>query len=343
MQAHIVVTGKLGKAQLAPDGQSGTTELKVIRVLKEHPLITGKRTLSIPRYVPESEGKTFVILGDVIKGQLDFYRGIPVQGDLDSIESYLTGAAKLFKEKPEKRLAFAFAYLNHPDPEIARDATALFFRAELADLRAARKAYDREKLLKWLEDKQAPLYRQSVFAKLLGACGTVEDKPRFQEYLSQADVEIDFLPGYYFLDPAEGRGAAFSVLADGKQSFARRQLALRTIRFILGDCSPEAREALGKRLTSVLDREDTADLIVEVLRSYQLWGQTDAVLGLYARRNESGEHFKALERAVVRYALQSPEPKASMFIAELRTKKPDMIADVEEYPQLEKAQPAKNP
>ena len=313
--------------------------MTVVKVLKRRPLFKGKQKVSLPTAVPDCDGKTFVLFAEVVKGRLDFYYGVPTNTDAAEFERYLCGAVKVMKEGPEKRLGFAFPYLNNPNEAIAADAVLTFAKAELADLRAAGKVYDRAKLLQWLRDKETPPYRVSLFAVLLGACGKAEDKPLFREPLLQAETADGFVLGYYFLDPPEGKEAALRMLTDGKLSFPRRHATLRTIRFILGESTPQDLETLAKRLVLTFDQEDMADLIVEVLRTYKIWGPTEEVLRLYTKQ----EKTPILVRALARYALQSPDPKAKAFVAELRKKEPERVADVEELLQLENPQPGKSP
>jgi hypothetical protein len=50
--ADLIVVGVMKNAQVNPDG-NGTTELHVKTVVKDHPYLTGRKVLIMPRYQPE--------------------------------------------------------------------------------------------------------------------------------------------------------------------------------------------------------------------------------------------------------------------------------------------------
>src|SRR4051812_23328129 len=55
-QANLIVFGKLSNAKLDKDaelGNRGTTDIEIELVVKPHEILGDKKTLTIPRYVPD--------------------------------------------------------------------------------------------------------------------------------------------------------------------------------------------------------------------------------------------------------------------------------------------------
>ncbi len=118
----ILVFGKLDNAR--QEGETNLTD-----VLVEHTFLTDsylKKTkrVTIKRYLPIPDAKnppTFLLFGDVDPkdGTPDYFKGVLVSS---AVVEYLKGLLSL-KDKPRaEQLRFCFAYLEHEDKEIRRNA-----------------------------------------------------------------------------------------------------------------------------------------------------------------------------------------------------------------------------
>ncbi len=112
-----------------------------------------------------------------------------------------------------------------------------------------------------------------------------------------------------------------------------RYSALRTVRYLRQtrpDIIPPS--DLVAALSILLDQKDIADIAIEDLRKWRCWDLTDRILALYTR---SSHNVPIIRRSICRYAMQCPRAKAAAFVAEVRKKDPQAIADTEEMLQLE--------
>src|SRR5205807_3520526 len=131
------------------------------------------------------------------------------------------------------------------------------------------------------------------------------------------------------------------VLKDGKQEFLMRYAALRTLRFFWEqrpDVLPKTALVNGQAL--VLEQHDMADFAVEDLRKWQRWEMTDRVLDLFTRETHN---VPVVRRAILRFALRSPQPRAVAFVEEQRRRERDWVSDTEELLRLESEPPASAP
>jgi hypothetical protein len=112
-----------------------------------------------------------------------------------------------------------------------------------------------------------------------------------------------------------------------------RYAALRVIRF-LKDSRPDLvnKADLVGAVQRLLAQADIADLAIEDLRKWADWASLDQVLALYDQKSHD---VPIIKRAIVRFALACPEPKATAFVQNVRKADPDMVKDVEELLKLE--------
>src|SRR5947209_6316919 len=92
-QADFILYGTLSNARPDPNGEfgKGTTDLNIELVIKPHPMVAGKKTITIPRYQP-TDGKDtkFLIFFNLTDGKLDPYRGESVDAK-SKLPEYLKG------------------------------------------------------------------------------------------------------------------------------------------------------------------------------------------------------------------------------------------------------------
>ena len=82
-----------------------------------------------------------------------------------------------------------------------------------------------------------------------------------------------------------------------------------------------------------LARNDLADLVIEDMRRWQDWDLTPSVLALFGKK---GFDAPIMRRAIVRYALSCPRDEAKRLIADLKTKDPQLIDEIQETLDFEK-------
>lgn len=342
-EAQVVLFGKLSNSKLNENAKAGepegSTDLEILKVIKDHPILAGQTAVVLPRFIPaaQKESVEYIIFAEVVEGKIDPYRGMPV--DSKEFVDYLAGAVKVGAAKPGEKLAFFFPYLDDEDPNVSGDAYKEFANAPYADVVAAAKSYDADKLISWIQSKETPGYRIGLYGCLLGTCGRASDAPVLRSIIDSPDSRpitgVDgLMGGYCILDPEHGPDYVLNMLCDSKNDFNLRYAALRTVRFLLTEMPGADRKAIFARMAAGIEVPDMSDLVIDEFRKNKVWDPADKVLGLYGKPEFD---LQVIRRAIIRFALKCPQPETQAFVAKLREKDPQLVADVEEILRFEEA------
>jgi hypothetical protein len=338
-QARIILLGRVEKS----DPTRGTSEIRILSVVRSDPFLKDSEKIELSKFIPIVDPKDppkFLIYCDVFQNKLDPYRGVMVTGD--ETAKYLKGALALDPKEPARNLLYYFDYLEHPDKSVAADAFLEFAKSTDQEIGQVAARFSAAKLRGWLQDPKTIDYRLGMYAFLLGACGGAEDAAILQRMLQKpSDNNLKaydgLLGGYIQLKPEEGWRMVHDILRDPAKDFRLRDAALRTMRFFYSWKPKESKEQIMKGIAAALPQGDIADLAVEDLRRWKLWDLTDDVLALYGRKSHDAP---LMRRAIIRYAICCPNPRAAEFIAQRRRDDTETVRDVEESVQAEKT-PAK--
>jgi len=330
-KAQVIVVGKLTNPRLSSTNlDGGTTDLVIETVLKDHAILKGKTKLTLARYLPVDEkSPRHLLLADVVDGKLDVLSGRPITDE--RLLDYLQSVIRLNEPDGAKRLIFYFRYIDSPVAEVAADAYVEFAKSTDAEVTAAAKHLDADRLRKLVRDPALPAPQLGLFAYLLAACGkdadanlllaTIKaDTPRTQSALR------GLLAGYIALRPKDGWPMVTRIVSDPKRPFLDRYAALGVARFFQNGPSDVRAEIL-KVMKAGVEQGDLAEIPVEDLRRWGWWDLTDSVLAQFDKKSHD---FPMVRRAIVRYALMCPKPEAAKFIAALRKQDAEFVAGVEE-------------
>lgn len=348
--ARLVLHGTLSNARLTGDGPGkGLTDFAVGAVIKLDPALPREKQfrrgdrLVLPHYLPATDAVNplhYLLFCDVSRGRLDVYRGLEATG---RVVDYLKEALALDAKDSRRCLLYFFRHLDDPDREVAADAFMEFAKATDQQVSDVAGLLPPAKLRAWLKGPDTPRERLGLYAFLLGCCGNKDDVAWFEAALARAtkaDGPAEFrgavdgiLAGYIRLRPQEGWERAARVLADGRAALPVRISATRTLRFYHAWKPNESRAPALRALGGMLAQGDLADMAVEELRQWRAWDLTDSVLALYGR---PGFEAPIARRAVVRYALCCPLPRAKAFVAEVRKSDPRTVEQIEDVLQNER-------
>jgi hypothetical protein len=333
LQASMVIYGTFINPKLGTEGaDNGTTEFKIEKVLKSHPILNNRQVIVLPKYVPETK-KKYIIFCDVFKNYIEPYRGEELVEGSQLLE-YLTSSLKFKDAAPGDKLRHYFDFLNSPDLNVSTDAYREFAKADYTEYREMAKKLPADTLAEWLEDPKTPAYRYGLYASLLGHCGdpkkhgallrSMIDDPR-----KRLGSGIDgMMAGYLLLQPKEGWEHLKGFLKNEKEDFFVRYAVLRTLRFFWDYRNDVlSKEEILKGMSMVIQLHDLADFAIDDLRNWQAWKMTDEVLDLFAK--DSHNH-PVVRRAILRFALCSPAPRAKAFVTEQRKRDPAWVSDTEE-------------
>jgi hypothetical protein len=338
-KASLVVYGTFTNARLKNGfAGEGESDFEIEQAIKSHDIIKGVKKFTVPQYKNHPKIK-FVLFCDVYKGRIDAFRADAIAEESELI-NYFTGAVKV-KDRPlSDRLLYCFPYLNSPEFEVSLDAYREFANADYKDYRDMAQKLDPKVLVAWLDDPKTPPYRYGLYSSLLGHCGK---GPEHGEFLHHLIENMDrhkgsgldgMMVGYIMIQPKEGWAyLEKDVLANSKSDFQVRYAALRAIRF-LGAQRPDLveKKSLVHGMMESAEFADIADFAIEDLRKWRCWDMTDPILKLASRKSHQ---VGVIQRAVLRFALQSPTKSAAAYVAEQRKRDPDQVRDTEEILKLE--------
>jgi hypothetical protein len=337
-QAKLILYGTLANPRLtAGVGTAAGTDLHIEQVIKSHPFLAGRTTVTLPRWLPvdPKAPPKFLVFCDVFSDKLDPYLGSPVK--TPAAVEYIKGAMALETADRLKQLAYFGRYLDHADADVAADAFLEFAKSADADVARAAKTLDPARVRKLLADPQTAPERLSLLAYLLGACGGPADADFLGRLLRQPDERVQaayggVLAGYIMLKPADGWPLAYAVLGDATRKYPERAAVVTTLRFFHG-ARPETRREVLRGMALILPQGDMADMAIEDLRQWQWWDLTADLLTQYGKKSHASP---LVRRSIVRYSLVCPLPEARQFVARLRQTDAEMVKDVEESLQFEK-------
>jgi hypothetical protein len=345
-RSRAAVLGSVVNARLGADPTSGTSDLRIEAVIKNDPAIQGKTTVTLPRYVPPDPKLKFLVTLELIRGQLDVFRGIAVSSD--RIVKYLQDApAKPDEVTPEKgaeRLRYFFPFLNDADSEIAADAFKEWATSSNREVGLIASKLPPDNLRTWLLDKKTPAHRLSLYGFLLGACGNDSDAEMLRRFILNPDERMaaaldGLLAGYIHLRGPVGWKLTEEVLADTQRPFTQRHSVLRMLRFYHGFEPEKTRPQLLRCARIMLEQVEMVDLGVTHLRRWQIWDETPQVLKLYGTKLAEAP---ITSRAIVLYALACPRPEAKTFVEKLQATNPMLVEEMRESLQFDQPAKAKN-
>jgi hypothetical protein len=317
-----------------------TTDLRITDVLRSDPALKDKKVISVKQYLPVSDAKNpprYLVFCDVVKDEFDPFRGVPLQS-ADSAD-YARKVLKLDARDQTANLLFFFRYLDHADPQIARDAFLEFAKATDQDIARVARRLDAAKLRGWLKERKTPSERLSVYSLLLGACGNDDDARFLKAALDEAGERTvnaydGFLGGYIHLRPREGWDLAYSLLRDSRKPMLIRLAVARTLSYFHGAQPKESADNVLKCLDAMIAQGELADIAIEDMRRWDIRTRTRDILGLYGKK---GFDAPLMKRTIVRYALCCKDDAAArVFVEQCRRDDADLVKGVEEELQFEK-------
>jgi hypothetical protein len=349
-QANFIVFGSLSNAKRDPNEfGKGTTDLTIDVVVKDHEYLKGKKTITLPRYVPpDPKNPTkHLIFCEIYKGELDPYRGEAVPAD-SKIAEYLKGAIAVKEKDVPARLNYFFKYFDSPDWAISADAFQEFSNSDYKDVRVVAAKMDPDAVLKMLKDENTSIARYGLVGLLLGHCGKAETHGKaLRDFIDDPKVRqatgLDgLLAGYVMLDPKAGFEYVAGIMKNTSEEFLVRYAALRAMRFFWEYRDDVIKKpAIVPTLEPLLDQPDIVDLAVEDLRKWEQWQMAPKLIGLF---NKPTHDAGIIQRSIIKFALAAPasDMNTAAFLTKLRAdaKQAERVKDLEQLLELEKPRPA---
>ena len=331
-QAAVVLYGTLANPKLdAKFPGRGTTEFHIARIIKDDPAFPKeKKVLLLARYLPVFDAKTkHVMFIRAPKESMEPYWGKEI-----SSPAVLDFVAELHKVRgdPAKVLLHAAKHFDHADENVADEAFMVFAKADDKLIAQTAKKLAPANLRKLVKNPDLEPERLSMFAYLLGACGTADDVELLQSLIKNPPRRFyksyeGILAGYITMRPAEGWALANDTLRNDKNSFLLRFATLRTMRFFYNAKPEETGPRVLSGLGLALGQSDIADIAIEDLRKWKRWDHTKAVVACWDRK---GYQSPIVKQSIIRYALACPMPEARALVERARRQDPELVRDLEQ-------------
>ncbi len=359
-QAKVVFVGRVLWTRHADGNTSDrqATEFVIDEVIVAHPLLQGKDRVMIPRYLPIDPKKKpgrMLIFCDVLKGELDPYRGESID---DAPLDYLKNGLKLDPKNLSKLFDYYLSFVDSPTPVFALDAALELRKVDRPDLLKIVKKHHAKRLRELARSPSTGDSARAMSALLLGACGDEADAIWLSALLeSQMKPAAKSAEGYSGVlnELAESILVATSILKpdlgwrtidewtrDPKRDFLQRYFALRALR-VLHDTKQFKIDPnrVVEQMAKFLDQQDMADFPIEDFRRWQRFDMTEKIISLYER---DSHNVPIIKRTIVRFALCAAptRPAAVAFLKKVRQETPQRVEAAEEYLKLEVGSAAKD-
>lgn len=244
-----------------------------------------------------------------------------------SFAQYLKSAWRLFDEPAAQRMAFFFKHLNDPDEKISADAYVEFSKASFRSTMAGANSYDPILLREWLTDPNTPGDRIGLFGLLLGLSGSEGDANFLDRLidrpsLTQRNGLDGLMGGLLLLDRPRGEKRIIERLSAPEATSLDRMSAVSALRFLLSDLPARDSTALFRQAIPSLQNSEVAGQLIDEMRKAKFWEALPHVLKLYPGSREPS--------AILRFAIESPQPEAKEFIRRMNEKNPALVRDAEQ-------------
>jgi hypothetical protein len=346
-RAEVVLVGTFAKSSPGNPkaGEARATDFIIDKRLRSHALVAGLTKITLKEDLDADTKPNFphLLVCAVVKGRLQPYLAIPVKPG-SALPKYVGGILKNKDKKLPARLRFYCDYLNHADSGIRYDAEEEFYRTfsetSYPTMRAALSKLPEEKLLKWLGDPKTPAERRGFLALLLGHCARDKDRAarlvlsHLNELEKDGHESWEMLVSHTLLQPKAGWEHVRHQLENASGESLQSYDAVQAVRFF----AQHPTDAVSRRqcietFKLILARPKVADLVIEDLRILEQWDLTDQILALAGKKSD-GEF--SLHQKILRFALNSPSPKAKQFVERERKRDPDSVKVQEEYLKAER-------
>jgi len=249
---------------------------------------------------------------------------LPVELSPRALE-YLEQILKL-PPKGIERLDFCEEFLEDSETLLQEDSLNEFAMADYPTIRQASKMYDRQRLMKWIQDPKTAESRRRLYFTLLGTCGTPQDADVLEGMIRSGDAVqmrgLDALLACYLTLGGPQRLPLIEELflkkkdADYTQTYA----AIMAVRFHgqEGDIIPRQRAV--EALRYMLDRPQLADLVIPDLARWEDWDSIDKLVELFKASTKEWSYVRV---PIINYFRACPKPEAKAKLDELAKLDPD--------------------
>lgn len=245
--------------------------------------------------------------------------------------TYLKAQGRFPAEKTAA-LAMFEPYLEDIDPLISNDAFHHFTNASYDELKPLRGKISREKIWRRILSEKTSARNRSLYFTLLSVCGDSRETPMLETLIRRHDEpeSLAALLGCYLTlkGPTGLPLIEQAILRDAEASADSIDAAIAAIRFVGNESQAIAQPRLSESFRILLDRPESADLIIADLARWEDWQSAEKIASLfYDKRANHG----LVRTPIVRFLRVCPTTKAVEYLAKLKAIDAEAVAQAESF------------
>lgn len=318
----------------APDGAVAPrdpvkTKFAIVQVLKGEKLLGATKEIEVLYFGTHPSGTQFFVTGVDPK---NLAWSTPTMLSPRAVE-YLEKIVKL-PETGANRLVFFQDYFEDADALLAGDAYDEFAKSPYADVQALKSRMPREKLIRWIQDKEVSTSRRRLYLTMLGVCGTNDDVTLLENLIRNEDRQVrtslDALVACYLnLRGADGLPLIVELfLKNKKAEYTDTYATIMALRFHGTETTIVPRAKLLDALRHMLDRPQLADLVIPDLARWEDWGSLDKLVTLFKEAKEDSIWVRV---PVINFLRACPLPEAKQAIDDLAKIDPESVKRASQF------------
>lgn len=326
--SQVAVIAKLVQAPPRSDDAATALEVakakfEIVNVLKGEDALGKDRKIEVVYFGDSPEGATFLIMG-IDPPAINW--STPIAISERGVE-YVTKTMDLPTDGPD-RLAFFQDYLEDDDDMLARDAYDEFAKAPYSQVLELKGRMKHDKLVAWVKSTEIPVSRRRLYVTMLGAYGSQDDVPLFEEMIKSKDRQtkgaLDALVAAYLtLKGPEGMPLVEELFLKNKDAeYTDTYATIMALRFHGTEDKIIPRKRLLAGLRMMLDRPQLADLVIPDLARWEDWSVIDKLVELFKTSDDESSWVRV---PVINYLRACPLPEAKQRIDELAKIDPESI------------------
>jgi hypothetical protein len=304
-QADAILKVAWDAAVKGENNAAGSTTYRIEKVFKSpNGQFEAGQKIELPAYRSGERNNQFLLTGTKVA---NFEWASPVTISDRGIE-YIVNAPGP-NEPYSTRLAYFVQFLEHEEDLIADDAYGEFANAPYEDIARLGSKIPREKVRKWLADRETAATRLGLYGLLMGLAGDRQDAEIMWARISEPNREfrlgIDgIMSGYLLLTGEQGLTRLENAkLRPSKEdvSFSETYAAMQALRFMWKyEPGRISADRLRQSMRILLERPDLADLVIADLARWEDWESVDRLLLIY---DDEDYGTPTIKRAIIRFLM----------------------------------------
>jgi hypothetical protein len=300
-QADVVLQVAWKESRKGSEGEAGVTVYEITKIVKApEGLLKVGDNIELPAFRASTKGKKYLLTGTQTAA---IEWGTPLDVTEEAFEYIVKAPAPSLGY--EKRLPYFIKHLEHEDDVVATDAYAEFANAPYEEIAKVGEHVPREKVRKWIADKETVPTRLGLYGLMLGLSGNEEDAALMLKKINEPTKDfrlgIDgIMSGYLMISGSEGlKILEIFKLKDKDVPFSETYAAMQALRF-MWKYEPDtiAKDRLRQSMRILLDRPELADLVIADLARWEDWEVVDQLLVMYDDEDFS---IPSIKRAIIRF------------------------------------------